>query len=131
MPMAIIGDVGSGFTPPIAVKAFASLVITGVGGFARVMGHEGWNDLAVGSREGTSDLAGRVRVLSESLISPSRHSREIVWVVVLAVAFFGGDGDWLVGAAQSAKEEWRGGGGGIEVREVGRRGGRRPFASSR
>lgn len=73
--MAIIGDVGSGFTPPIPVKALASLVITGVGGFAGVMGREGWNDLAVGLREGHSDFAAKVGVLSESLISPS--SREV------------------------------------------------------
>ena len=52
--------------------------------------------------------------------SAAEREYRLISGLELAVAFFGGDGDWIVGAAQLAKEEWRGGGGGIKVREVGR-----------
>lgn len=69
--MATIGDVGSGFTSATPVGTFTSLIVVGVGGFAGVMGREGWNDLAVGLRGRSSGFAGTVGVVSESLISPS------------------------------------------------------------
>ena len=69
--MAIIGDVSSGFTITTSVGIFTSLVIVGVGGFAGVMGRNGWNGLAAGLRGGSSCFAGTVGVVSESLISPS------------------------------------------------------------
>ena len=69
--MATIGDVSSVFTSPTSVGTFTSLVIVVVGGFAGVMGREGWNGLAVGLRGGSSGFAGAVGVVSESLISPS------------------------------------------------------------
>jgi len=69
--IAMVGDVSSGFTPTASVATFTSLVIVGVGGFAGVMGREGWNGLAAGLRGGSSCFAGTVGVASESLISPS------------------------------------------------------------
>ena len=69
--MAMMGDVSSGFTTGTSVETFTSLAIVGVGGFAGVMGREGWNGLAVGLRGGSSCFAGTVGVGSESLISPS------------------------------------------------------------
>jgi len=68
---AMIGDVGSAFISAIPAMTFTPLVIAGIGGFAGVMGREGWNGLAVGLRGGSSGFAGKVGVLSESLISPS------------------------------------------------------------
>ena len=68
--MTMVGDVGSGFTSATPVTTFTSLDIAEVGGFVG-MGREGWNDLAIGLRGGSSGFAGKVGVLSESLISPS------------------------------------------------------------
>ena len=69
--MAVVGDVGSSFTSATAVTNFTSLILAGDGGFAGVIGREGWNGLAVGLRWGFSDFTGTPGVASESLISPS------------------------------------------------------------
>ena len=69
--IAVVGDVGSGFTSPSADTTFISLVLSGDGGFAGVIRREGWNGLAVGLRGGSGSIAGAGGVVSESLISPS------------------------------------------------------------
>lgn len=74
--IAMMGDVGSGFTPATPVTKFTSLVSEGVGGFAGVMGRDDRNDLAVGLRGKSSGFADMVGVLSESLISPSSLEEE-------------------------------------------------------
>lgn len=71
MSMAMIGEVGSGFTSPNEVTNFMSLIRDGDEGFAGVSEREGRNDLAAGLRGGFSGFAGIARVVSESLISPS------------------------------------------------------------
>ena len=51
--------------------ASTPLAIEGVGGFAGLIGREGWNGLAAGLRGGSSGFPDMAGVLSESLISPS------------------------------------------------------------
>lgn len=69
--MAVVGEVGSGFTSANAVTNFTSLILDGDDGFAGVIGREGWNGLAVGLRGRSSGFSGTAGVVSESLISPS------------------------------------------------------------
>jgi hypothetical protein len=66
--IAMIGDVGSGFTSATATIDFIPFAKTDVWRFPEVMEREGLN-VGLGGRP--SGLVGRVGVLSESLISPS------------------------------------------------------------
>ena len=63
--IAMVGDVGSGFT---AATDFIPFAKTDAGRFPEAMEREGLN-VGLGGRP--NGLAGRVGVLSESLISPS------------------------------------------------------------